>query len=299
MYSWLLLSLCSALFLGVYDIAKKTSVRGNAVPPVLLLNCLCGASIWTPWVVWSWLDPNFANNDFLFVDALSVSQHLYLFSKSALVGASWTLAFFALKYLPITIATPIRATSPLWTILIACAFMGERPTGYQWMGIVVIITSFIAFTLIGKLDGIHFQRDKTVWLMIGATLLAACSAIYDKFLLQNLGFRTATVQAWFSIYLVPVMLPLAIYWFFKQRKQTPLIWRWTIPMIACCLIVADYLYFSAIRTEGAMISLISPLRRVSVVVAFLGGSHLFGEQNLRPKAICTGVMLLGVWLLSQ
>ena len=249
-------------------------------------------------VIWSKLHPDFVANEFLYVDALPLQSHAFLFAKSALVGASWTFAFFALKSLPITIASPIRATSPLWTILIACVFMHERPTAWQWLGIVLIISSFFAFTLVGKLDGIQFHRDRGVGMMMVATLLAACSAIYDKYLMQNLGFRAATVQAWFSIYLVPLMIPFASYWWFRQRKVTPFRFRWSIPMIAACLLAADYLYFSALRVDGAMISLVSPIRRVSVVVAFLAGSQLFGEAKLRPKALCTAIMLAGVWLLA-
>ena len=135
--------------------------------------------------------------------------------------------------------------------------------------------------------------------MVCATLLAALSALYDKYLLQNLGFRAATVQAWFSIYLVPVMLPMASYWYCRQRQDVPLQLRWTIPLVAVLLITADYIYFSALRFDDAMISLVSPLRRVSVVVAFFGGSQFFGESNLLPKSVCAIVMLVGVWLLSQ
>ncbi len=297
--SWLFLSLLSALFLGIYDLCKKASVGNNAVAAVLLLSCLTGALIWVPFVLLSATDPAFAENEFLYVDPLSPSGHAYLFAKSALVGASWTFAFFALKHLPITVAMPIRASSPLWTILIACAFMGERPSAPQWLGVATILLSFFGFTFAGRLEGIHFHRDRSVGLMVCATLLAACSALYDKYLLQSLGFRAATVQAWFSIYLVPVMIPLTAWWYVYQRKETRFHWRWTIPLIACCLIIADYLYFSAIRTEGAMISLISPVRRVSVVVAFVGGGWLFAERNLVPKAICTATMLVGVWLLSR
>ena len=296
--SWLILSLLSAVFLGFYDLAKKASVKENAVPPVLLMSCICGSLVWLPFVVWSYLDSEFAANEFLYVDSLTFASHRYLMCKSILVGASWTFAFFALKYLPITVAAPIRATSPLWTIVIACLFFHERPDVTQWIGIVVILLSFFAFTFVGKLDGIHFHRDRSVWCMVAATLLAACSAIYDKYLLQNLGFRAATVQAWFSIYLVPVMIPLAVYWYTKQRVETPFEWRRSIPLIATLLIVADYLYFSALRYDDAMISLISPLRRVSVLVAFVGGSQVFGEKNLLPKGICTAMMLAGVWLLS-
>ena len=40
--SWVLLSVCSALVLGVYDLLKKLAVRHNAVPPVLFFGALTG-----------------------------------------------------------------------------------------------------------------------------------------------------------------------------------------------------------------------------------------------------------------
>lgn len=44
---WILLSICSAVFLGLYDLAKKTAVRDNAVPPVLLFNVASAAYCWS------------------------------------------------------------------------------------------------------------------------------------------------------------------------------------------------------------------------------------------------------------
>ena len=46
--TWILLSLCSAVFLGFYEIAKKVSLKENAVPPVLFFNVLTAAILWLP-----------------------------------------------------------------------------------------------------------------------------------------------------------------------------------------------------------------------------------------------------------
>ncbi|MFN9039962.1 MAG: hypothetical protein ACK5YO_26945, partial [Planctomyces sp.] len=100
------------------------------------------------------------------------------------------------------------------------------------------------------------------------------SSLYDKFLLADSGFRSATVQAWFSVYLVPVMLPLAIWWWRAGRESSPFEWRWSIPAIALLLLVSDCLYFHAIEQPGALISVISPLRRTSVVIAFVAGIRM-------------------------
>lgn len=232
------------------------------------------------------------------VQQLSLAQHGLIVAKSVLVGMSWSFAFASLKHLPLSIAGPIRSTSPLWTILIAVAFLGERPATLQWLGIIVVLFSFYAFSLVGRKEGIHFHRDRYVAYMIVATLLGSFSSIYDKYLLQVVKIDTPTLQAWFSVYLVPVMLPMAAHWYVKNRRQSPFQWRHTIPLIAISLLTADFLYFSAVAQPDALISIISPIRRTAVLIPFLLGIKFFGEKNFRAKAICVVGLLFGVVLLS-
>lgn len=294
--NWIVLSLLSALFLGCYDVFKKVSVKGNAVPPVLLVNVTTAAAIWLGILLASSSELGVVP-ELLQFRQLTMSEHGFLFMKSSLVGLSWTCAFFALKHLPISIATPIRATSPLWTVLIAVALIGERPTGRQAIGICVILSAFVAFSLVGRKEGIKFHKDRWVALMLAATLLGAASALYDKFLLQNLKLPPAAVQAWFSIYLVPVMLPLWCKWLYADRKSSPFEFRTTIPLIAVTLLIADFCYFTAISEQDALISIISPIRRTSIAIPFLYGVVVFGESNWKPKLICIVGILLGVLLL--
>jgi bacterial/archaeal transporter family protein len=296
--TWILLSLVSALFLGLYDIAKKESVRDNAVPAVLLLNVVTGALVWLPLIAISrWYPAQLP--EMLQVAPISGKLHALLLFKSMLVGISWTCAFFALKHLPISIATPIRATSPLWTAVIAIAAFGERPSVWQSVGVSVIMIAFFAFSLVGKREGIRFHSDRWVGLMVVATLTGALSALYDKFLLQSLGLSPAIVQAWFTVYLVPVMIPLWGRWLLMERRAKPFQFRPAIPLIAVMLLIADFTYFTAISYPDALISLISPLRRASIVIPFAMGVMAYGEPNWRPKLICILGILVGVYLLVQ
>ncbi len=296
--NWIVLSLLSAVFLGLYEIAKKESLRGNAVPPVLLFNVLTSAAVYLPVILVSRFTPWLLPGDLLRVDALSWAEHLMLAGKSLLAGSSWIFASFALKHLPVSIAVPIRASSPLVTIVAAVLLLGERPSLIQWLGVLVVLISFYAFSLAGRREGIVFHRDRWVFCMVLATVLGACSSLYDKFLLADSGFRTATVQAWFSVYLVPVMLPLAAWWYRRGRADSGFEWRWSIPMIALLLLVSDFQYFHAIEQPGALISVISPLRRTSVVIAFVAGIRMYGEQNWRMKAVCTAGLMCGVFIIS-
>lgn len=295
---WFALSLLSAGFLGFYEIAKKVSVRENAVPPVLFFNVMTSAFIWLPWVILSRVARESIPFETLGVASMTWTEHCQLAFKAVIAGSSWIFASFALKHLPMSIAAPIRASSPLWTILIATLFMHERPNPLQWVGVAVILVSFWAFSLVGRREGIHFHTDRWVGFMLLATLLGSFSALYDKYLLQGKSMSPSTVQAWFSIYLVFFMSPLMIHWVLRRRRLERFHWRWAIPMIAILLLVSDFLYFTAIADKQAMISLVSPLRRTSVVIAFVAGILVYGEKNWRAKAICIGAMLAGVYVLS-
>lgn len=301
--SWIALSLISAVLLGLYDIAKKASVRDNAVPAVLFVNVLTAALIWLPFILFAVVSRHDAAGHGIpdalrQVALLSPLGHILLFAKSILVGVSWMCAFFALKHLPISIAAPIRSTSPLWIVFIAVFLLSERPSAIQWAGMLMVIGAFVVFSRVSIDEGVRFDRDRWVLLMVAATILGSCSALFDKFLLQTMKIPALVVQAWFSVYLVPVMLPLAMHWYFSSRRTEPFQWRWTIPMIAVGLLAADLAYFFAVQQPDALIAVVSPLRRTSLVVAFLYGVLVLGEKRPGSKAVCIFVLLIGVFLLS-
>ena len=63
------------------------------------------------------------------------------------------------------------------------------------------------------------------------------------------------------------------------------------------LSAADFLYFYALSEPQAMISIVSMIRRGSVVVSFLFGALIFHEHNLKSKAIDLSLVLLSMVLL--
>ena len=63
------------------------------------------------------------------------------------------------------------------------------------------------------------------------------------------------------------------------------------------LCVADYVYFYSLSLDGALISVVSMVRRGSVLVSFMLGALLFHEKNLRSKAIDLALVLLSMVLL--
>lgn len=292
---WLVASLVSAFFLGCYDLCTKHAVRDNAVLPVLFFANLCSASVWLLLMAVHATAPA-ALPASLAVAPLTAAQHGLLLLKSFIVALSWVCTYFAVKHLPVSLASPIRATGPVWTLVGALAILAERPSWLEMLGIVTTLASFVGLSFAGAREGIHFHRDKWVGWLLAGTLFNAVSALYDKFLLGRLGFAASTVQAWFSIYLALLFLPLAIGWKLRWWQRQTFEWRWSVIGVSVALLVADFVYFTALRDPHALISLVSSLRRGSTLVAFAGGLLFFGEVNGRRKLPAVLGVLAGIVL---
>jgi bacterial/archaeal transporter family protein len=287
---WAVLAVISSVFLGVYDIFKKISLKDNAVIPVLFFATLTGALLFAPFVLASLLFPEWASKQIWYIVEVDAYVHLLFFIKSVIVASSWILAYFALKNLPITIATPIRATAPLWALTGAIIIFGEKLTMLQWLGMAVAFGFYYLFSTTGKKEGIFFMRNKWVYFMLLATLIGAGSSLYDKFLTAN--YDRLAMQAYFSIYMVIILLPVLLFLWYPNRKNTTSFkWSPAIPLIGITLVAADFIYFYALSIPGSLISVISILRRGSVLTSFLLGSIVFREEKNKKLK---GLILVGI-----
>jgi drug/metabolite transporter (DMT)-like permease len=292
---WILASLVSAGFLGCYDLCIKHSVRENAVLPVLFFANVCSATLWLALMGLHTLAPTALPAAFA-VAPLTGWQHAQLALKSVIVASSWVCSYFAVKHLPVSIAAPVRATGPVWTLIGALIVLQERPSLLEMVGVVITLASFVGLSVAGSREGIHFHRNKWIWWLCAGTLLGGVSGLYDRFLMSRAGFAASTVQAWFSIYLAVLFLPLVLGWKFRLWTRHEFHWRWSILGVSLALLCADFIYFGALRDPHALVSLVSSLRRGSTLVAFAGGIWLFREANARQKLPAVLGVLAGIVL---
>ena len=292
---WIAASLVSAVFLGCYDLCTKHAVRDNAVLPVLFFANLFSASVWLSLMALHVAAPGVLPPNFT-VEPLTLTQHAQLLLKSVIVASSWVCSYFAVKHLPISLAAPVRATGPVWTLIGALFVLGERPSWIELIGIATTLGSFFGLSIAGRAEGVHFHRNKWVGWLLAGTLIGAISGLYDKFLLGRMGFTAATVQAWFSIYLALLFLPLVIGWKLRWWPRNEFHWRWTVLLLSASLLVCDFIYFTALRDPAALVSVVASLRRASVLVAFGGGLLFFGEVNGWKKIPAVAGILLGIVL---
>ncbi|MBE6355590.1 MAG: DMT family transporter [Lentisphaerae bacterium] len=286
--SWYLPTLLSAIGLGIYDICKKHSVKDNAVMPALFFATLSGSLFFAL----------FSGIRGELIPALNctVAEFLLILLKSALVSSSWICVYYAMRELPISLASPIRSTSPLWTMIGGIAIYRELPTKLQALGMVTILVGYMLFSLLGKKEGFPW-KSKGMQLIIAGTLLGAGSALYDKFLLNTLQIDRQMLQLYFSLDLV-ILLGAAwgIRACFGHRHKFN--WKWSIPATGILLIIADYCYFYAVSQPEAPISMISLVRRCSCVVSFFIGAMIFRDKNIRKKSWALLLLILGAALLA-
>lgn len=290
---WLLLAFCSAALLGFYDVFKKKSLAGNAVLPVLGLNTLFSSLIFLPFILISHFRPEWLQQTIFFVPDAGWKVHRYILLKSVIVLSSWTFGYFGMKHLPLTIVGPINATRPVMTLVGALLIFGERLNLYQWIGVLLAIVSFFLLSRSGKKEGIDFQHNRWIWFIVLAALLGAVSGLYDKYLMGR--FDNMVVQAWYNVYQLFLMGGVLMFlWWPKRKTTTPFHWDWCIILISVFLSAADFVYFYALSLDGSMISIVSMVRRSSVLVSFLFGAMIFREKNLTSKAIDLVLVLLGM-----
>ena len=293
---WLLLAFLSAALLGFYDVFKKESLRDNAVIPVLFLNTLFSSLLFLPFIVVSAGWPGVLEGGLFYVPQAGWEVHRFIVLKSALVLASWVFGYLGMKHLPLTIVGPINATRPVMVLVGAMLVFGERLNLWQWTGVALAVASFFMLSRSGRKEGIDFAHNRWVVFVVLAALLGAASGLYDKYLMAR--FDRMAVQAWYNVYQVPMMgAALLALWLPSRRHTSPFRWHWCIPLISLFLSAADFVYFYALSMEGSMISIVSMVRRGSVVVSFLCGALLFREKNLKSKAADLLLVLIGMLFL--
>lgn len=293
---WLLLAFLSAALLGFYDAFKKQSLKDNAVLPVLFLNTIFSSILFLPFIGCSLWAPQLTEGTLFTMPVAGWEEHRFILLKSFIVLSSWILGYFGMKHLPLTIVGPINATRPVMVLIGAMLVFGERLNLYQWIGVLLAVASFLMLSRSGKKEGIDFRHNRWIGCIVLAAVMGAVSGLYDKYLMTRL--NPMLVQSWYNLYQVAIMCPIILLlWWPTRRKSTPFRWDWTILGISLFLCAADFVYFYALSFEDSMISIVSMVRRGSVVVSFLFGALFFREKNLKSKAIDLILVLIGMFFL--
>ncbi|MBO4672016.1 MAG: DMT family transporter [Bacteroidales bacterium] len=314
---WLFLAVLSAILLGLYDVAKKQALRKNGVLAVLLVATAFSTLFVSP---------------FLRIGPLT--DHLQLLLKAVMVTASWVSGLAALKLLPLTTVSTFKGSRPVFVVLFSVLLFGERLNWMQWLGVAVVLGALFLLGHTSRKDASAEVR-RSGFIFLGISILTGvASALYDKHIMSSL--EPLFVQSWTNLF-ITLLLALSIlvkrsFRSFGQRPQddnkdchserseeslschserseessseessieesSPFRWDWTLLLVAVLITGADMLYFFALNEPDAMLSIISTVRRTSIIVTFICGAVLFKEGNIKEKSLNLLLMAAGLALL--
>ena len=276
---WLWLSVLSALLLGIYDVAKKQALKRNGVYWILLSATALTAIYLSP-----------------FLSAGSLQDHLSLMLKAVLVSASWVSGLIALQHLPLTTVSTIKASRPMFVVFFSIILFGERLNLLQWLGVAIVMAALLLSSQANRHDTDKATSAKGMTCMIISVLSGAASALYDKHILQHL--EPLFVQSWANVYITVLLAAVLLVQYLTDKEHfQPFVWDWRILLISVLITVSDAIYFFAMKDPDALLSVISMIRRSSVLITFLFGALVFKEGHIKDKALDMALMMAGIALL--
>ena len=280
---WLWLALFSAILLGVYDVAKKKALARNSVLWVLFSVSVLSTIL---------LIPFFSLSD-------NPVDYLLLVPKAFFVSASWISGLKAMRTLPLTTISTIKASRPIFVVLLSILIFGERLNLWQWAGVALALSALFMLSRSSRSEGIYFSKNKGILMAGISVIMGVVSALYDKAAISSMGLAPFFVQSWCNLYITIILGAIVL---FKALREAPgerehFTWDPMLIAVAVLIVGADALYFYSISCEGAMLSVISLLRRFSVVVTFVLGAIAFKEGNVKSKAWILSILMAGLILL--
>lgn len=276
---WLWTILISALFLGAYDVAKKQSLKRNGVMWVLFAVSVLSTLLLIP-----------------FMSEGSLNDHMLILPKAVVVTVSWISGLEGIKLLPLTTASTIKSSRPVFVVVFSILLFSESLNAFQWLGVGFAIVALFLLGRTSREEGITFKSNRGLVWMVLSVFTGAASALYDKYIIQELD--PMFVLSWCNLYIAVLMgIVLAVKQVRDGANRERFRWDWTLLLTAVLIVSSDALYFYSISVDGSLLSVISLLRRGSVIITFALGAILFGEKHIKAKAFELAVLLAGLALL--
>jgi drug/metabolite transporter (DMT)-like permease len=282
--NWLFLALVSGLILGFYDISKKMALSKASVLSVLSLYSLVSFVF----LLFEWKNA-------LAVDMTALPLVVL---KSLVIYFCWIMEFIAFQHLSISVATPFKTLNPIFSILWGIMLLGEHLGILQGAGFIVI---FGAYYIIARSDRkgkesiLHFFKNRYLYLIFASSFLSSLSGLIDKFALKRM--NTGQMQFWFMLFLSLLFISTFVVTELRKGKRPAFTFNIYILFTAVTIVLSDRLYFSAIAIPESMLSVIMPVRFISVFVSVLVGGFIFKEDNLKVKFIAIANLLVGVTMI--
>lgn len=278
---YIFLALASAIILGFYEVLKKVSLRKSSIYETLFFYCLCAFLVSLVFIV----------------DAVSVSlmDVVFILLKSGIIVFNWLLVMKCMEKLDVAIVVGFGLLNTILVIFASSILFKEQIT---WLHFVSLFFISIGIVLITLLDRKENKKEVTnhyhyIILLVFSSVLGTCSALLDKYLINIRNVETGAILFWFMLFLS------IVYGGIYVAKNKKIEWKklkinYFLILTGISIALSDMVYYSAIGSSGAQISIISISRKCSVIVATILASVFLKEKHLLKKLAILLIMLIGI-----
>lgn len=290
---WLALSILSTVFFALSNVIDKQIVgRYLRDPKACVFLAVCFDTLYALLIA---------------VATGFVLQPSRYFLAAALSGIVYVVEvmiyFFSIKNENVSMVIAILMSSPLYTLLLAVLFLGERVTVAQAAGIFLVVAGSIVVS-VRKGEGRHTVSGMLLPSVVASFLLGA-SAVLTKYSLTTLSFWDSVVARQMGSFLA--VLPIGIILVMRQsggqfQNPKPVLFSGASEVVFMIGMV-----MITLASSLGPISLVSAAGAVQPLFVLLWlfllgrrhvSSHETGLENMKPVALGTILIMGGIYLIS-
>ncbi len=190
-----------------------------------------------------------------------------------------------------------RGTGPMLSTIGAILILHEPPTSSGLVGMALVVVGIGLIATQGNLSAFHRPGGQAGvrWGTVTGGLIASYTVV-DAYAVKTLGIAPVVLD-WFSNLLRFFLLaPLVIA---KPREAIDLMrGYWWIAIGVGLLSPLSYILVLAALTAGAPLSLVAPMREMSMMIGALMGMLVLREKVGPWRLVGCGILIAGVVLLS-
>lgn len=267
--------------------------RAATVGPVFVMAYnLVSCVAYAPWVVWTLLGQaqpfgaGWAGLGFVCVSGLI---HL---AYSLCLQRGYQVADLSVIY-PVA-----RGTGPMLSSLAAIAILGEAPGLAGLSGLALIVAGIFLIATEGRLAAFRRPGGQAGlrWGTLTGGLIAGYTVV-DGYAVKLLG--VAPVMLDWAANMMRFWLLLPIYLRDPARAQAAMRGYWGLALGVGLLSPLSYILVLAALQQGAPLSLVAPMREMSMMVGALLGMVILREKVGPWRLVGCAVLICGVVLLGQ
>ncbi len=276
---WLIYALGSAFFAGITSILAKVGIKNTDSDLATALRTIVV-------LLFSWMMVFIVGSQHT-IGTISARSLVFLILSGCATGASWLCYFKALQLGDVNKVVPIDKSSTILTILLAFLILGERPTVWMSIGIVLLAAGTYLMIQLRKPESQSVQSGSWLLYAAASAVFAALTSILGKIGIQGIESNLGTA--------IRTVVVLIMAWGIVAFRKKYVLIRdidtksWVFITLSGLATGLSWLcYYRALQMGRA--SLVVPIDKLSIVVT-IAFSYIFLKEKL-PKRAFIGLLLV-------